>query len=88
MRKGRRVADVADAFGVTERTLYRWLARYASEGQRGLETRSRSAPQRVKPGQRSTLQTSRVLDPITIRARRGLPLAKRGWFASPVGAFL
>lgn len=42
VRKGRRVADVADAFGVTERTLYRWLARYTSEGQRGLETRSRS----------------------------------------------
>jgi transposase len=42
VRKGRRVADVADAFGVTERTLYRWLARYANEGQRGLESRSRS----------------------------------------------
>jgi len=42
VRKGRRVADVADAFGVTERTLYRWLARYANEGQRGLENRSRS----------------------------------------------
>jgi len=42
VRKGRRVADVADAFGVTERTLYRWLARYANEGQRGLENRPRS----------------------------------------------
>jgi len=42
VHKGRRVADMADAFGVTERTLYRWLARYANEGQRGLENRSRS----------------------------------------------
>ena len=50
IRKGRLVADVADAFGVTERTLYRWLARYASGGQRGLQNLSRSGrPAKVTP---------------------------------------
>jgi len=50
VRKGRLVADVADAFGVTERTVYRWLARYAGGGQRGLQNLSRSGrPAKVTP---------------------------------------
>lgn len=50
VRKGYRVADVAAMFDVTERTLYRWLARYTNEGQRGLQTRARSGrPPKVTP---------------------------------------
>lgn len=42
VRQGRPVADVADAYGVSERTLYRWLARMANEGQQGLVSKPKS----------------------------------------------
>lgn len=42
VRQGRPVADVAEAFGVSERTLYRWLARMANEGQNGLLSKPKS----------------------------------------------
>ena len=42
VREGRPVADVADAFGVNERTLYRWLSKFAEGGQQGLRTKPRS----------------------------------------------
>lgn len=42
VRNGYRVTDVSAMFDVTERTLYRWLARFASEGQQGLQNRTRS----------------------------------------------
>jgi transposase InsO family protein len=44
-QEGWKVADVAAAFGVSERTVYRWLARWRA-GDRALRDRS-SAPKRV-----------------------------------------
>jgi transposase InsO family protein len=44
--EGWSVAVAAEAAGVTERTVYRWLARYRREGQRGLVDR-RSVPGRI-----------------------------------------
>lgn len=41
-----RVADAAEAMGVCRATAYKWLWRYESEGESGLEDRS-SAPRRV-----------------------------------------
>ena len=40
------VTAAAEAAGVSERTVYRWLARYRAEGQEGLRDRS-SAPRRI-----------------------------------------
>jgi transposase InsO family protein len=44
--EGWSVAAAAEAAGVTERTVYRWLARWRAEGQRGLIDR-RSVPRRI-----------------------------------------
>ena len=38
--EGRRVADVAAGFGVSERTARKWLSRFKAEGPAGLENRS------------------------------------------------
>jgi transposase InsO family protein len=46
VERGWSVAAAAEAAGVSERTVYRWLARFRSEGQAGLVDRS-SAPRRV-----------------------------------------
>lgn len=40
------VADIARAYGVSRKTVYKWLARYASDGASGLEERSH-APRHV-----------------------------------------
>ena len=40
------VTAAAEAAGVTERTVYRWLSRFRAEGQAGLVDRS-SAPKRI-----------------------------------------
>lgn len=37
VRNGRAIADVADCFGVSERTLFRWLARFAEGGQNAVQ---------------------------------------------------
>jgi transposase len=42
IENGQAVAEVAKAFGVAERTLYRWLSRFASEGQQGLTNQPKS----------------------------------------------
>ena len=44
--EGWSVAAAAEAAGVTERTVYRWLARWRAEGQKGLVDR-RSVPSRI-----------------------------------------
>jgi transposase InsO family protein len=44
--EGWSVATAAEAAGVTERTVYRWLARFRGDGQRGLVDR-RSVPGRI-----------------------------------------
>jgi transposase InsO family protein len=46
LKQGWSVAAAAEAAGVTERTVWRWLARYRGEGEAGLLDRS-SAPRRV-----------------------------------------
>jgi len=59
------VADVAAAFGVSERTAYKWLARFRTEGQGGLADRSsrpKCSPRTVHP-----LRVARVL---ALRRRR------------------
>lgn len=52
-----RLAELAESFGVSRKTAYKWVARYAAEGTRGLAERSR-APHR--PG--------RVTDPGVVQA--------------------
>ncbi|MBK5936400.1 IS630 family transposase [Halorhodospira halophila] len=50
VRNGRTVADVADAFGINERTLYRWLSRYAEGGQKALHSKPKSGrPRKLTP---------------------------------------
>jgi transposase InsO family protein len=44
--QGWTVAAAAEAAGVSERTAFKWLARYRAEGQAGLDDRS-SAPRRI-----------------------------------------
>ncbi|MBA4741688.1 MAG: helix-turn-helix domain-containing protein, partial [Azoarcus sp.] len=40
LTEGLRPAEVAQAQGVSVRTVYKWLARYQSEGEAGLHNRS------------------------------------------------
>lgn len=42
VRGGRTVADVAEAFGFNERTVFRWLARYNDGGQKALQSKGKS----------------------------------------------
>jgi len=44
--KGHTAAEVTDDFGVSERTAWKWLARYCAEGQQGLTDHS-SRPHRL-----------------------------------------
>jgi transposase InsO family protein len=46
LEQGWSVTAAAEAAGVAERTVYRWLARYRAEGEAGLSDRS-SAPRRI-----------------------------------------
>jgi transposase InsO family protein len=46
LEQGWSVTAAAEAAGVTERTLWRWIARYRAEGETGLRDRS-SAPRRI-----------------------------------------
>ena len=45
-QEGQSASEVADSLGISERTVYKWLARYRVEGSAGLEDRS-SRPKRV-----------------------------------------
>jgi len=42
IERGQAVAKVAKTFGVAERTLYRWLSRFASDGQQGLKNQPKT----------------------------------------------
>lgn len=56
VRQGLPVAQVAQIFEVTERSVSRWLARLANEGQRGLQTRQRSGrPPKISAEQMTRL---------------------------------
>jgi transposase InsO family protein len=78
--QGWSVAAAAEAAGVTERTVYRWLARFRAEGAAGLVDRS-SAPRRIphktSPGRVSAvcrLRQSR-LTAVEIAERLGMPIS-------------
>jgi len=72
------IHDAAQAFGVSERTAYRWLARARAEGAAGLEDRSscalrihrRTAPHRVRRIERLRHQR---LTAAQIASRMGMP---------------
>jgi transposase len=50
VRGGRTVADVAGTFGVNERTLYRWLAKFSNGGQQALIGKTKPGrPPKVTP---------------------------------------
>ena len=38
--QGQSVQEVAQSLGISERTVYKWLARYQAQGRAGLEDRS------------------------------------------------
>jgi len=49
VEEGRPIADVAEGFGVSERTVRKWLARWRAEGPTGVENRS-SRPRSADDG--------------------------------------
>src|SRR5574338_1467484 len=77
-RLGWSVANAAQAFGVSERTAYRWMARYRAQGVAGLQDRTsrahrighRTAPQRVE---RIEQLRRRRLSAARIAARLSMP---------------
>jgi hypothetical protein len=74
---GRPVAHVAKEVGVSRQCAHRWVARYAAEGEAGLQDRS-SRPQR------SPRRTSPAVEAAVVGARRK---HRRGpdWLAAEVG---
>ena len=65
VRDGWPVGRVARAFHVSERTVFKWLARYRREGERGLWDRpatARHCPHRTRPGA--------VVEIVALRAQR------------------
>ena len=84
--EGWRIADAANAAGISERQSYRWLARYRSGGAAALADRS-SAPQHCK----HRIGAERVGDIERLRRQRmsGPPVARQlGMPVSTVGAIL
>jgi transposase len=80
---------VAAAFGVSERTVRKWLARWRAGGEPALNDRS-SAPasQRRVPEERvaaiAALRRQRLTSPVIAR-RRGLPLSTVGGILRRLG---
>ena len=84
--EGWSVAETAEAFGVSERTVYKWRARYRDSGLGGLEDRS-SVPRRM-PGRTAPRQEARI---VTLRGERltSVAIARRvGVPRATVGAVL
>jgi transposase InsO family protein len=65
VKEGKRVAQVARDFGVSPRTVYKWLSRYRQGGEAALENRS-SRPQRSS----GRLPVERVATLAALRRRR------------------
>ena len=90
------IRELADRFGVSRRTLYKWLARHDVEGLRGLEDRSRaphSCPHRTDPKIEADLVAYRkrfpLMGPRKIVARLHELQPWRDWpSASTAGAIL
>jgi transposase InsO family protein len=68
LEAGQRPDEVAEAFGVSIRTSYKWLRRYREEGPGGLEDRS-SAPHRIR-----CTSAARVRRIVALRRKR-----RTGW---------
>jgi len=84
--EGWSVAETAEAFGVSTRTVYKWRARYRGHGLAGLDDR-RSTPQR-SPRRTAARQEARI---VQLRGARltGLAIAQRvGVPRATVGAVL
>ena len=65
VQQGARPCEVAESFGVSERTVYKWLKRLREEGPPGLQDRG-SAPRRVSR-RTSPFRVRRILG---LRAKR------------------
>lgn len=86
LERGERAEELAEALGVSVRTIYKWLRRYREEGLAGLEDR-RSTPHRV----RHRTSEARVRGIVELRRRRrtGWQIAQRlGMAPSTVHAVL
>jgi transposase InsO family protein len=75
---GAKIADVAVLYGVSRKTVHKWLGRYAAEGLRGLADRSsrpESCPHQMAPAVEATVVEMRKehpgWGPRTIRTRLG-----------------
>jgi hypothetical protein len=63
---GYTMAELCARFGISRKTGYKWLARYAAEGRRGLADRSRrphSSPQRIDDATAALLAAARTAHP-------------------------
>ena len=70
---GQQPEEVAEAFGVSVRTSYKWLRRYREDGLEGLEDRS-SAPHRI---QRTSAARVRRIVALRRKRRTGWQIAER-----------
>jgi transposase InsO family protein len=85
-QEGWRVVDAAQAAGVSERTAYKWLARYRAGGERMLHDRS-SAP--ARPNRRLSAETIAAIERLRRERLSGPAVARRlGLPRSTVGAVL
>lgn len=74
LEQGEPVEDVADALGVSVRTIYKWRRRYRDEGLAGLEDR-RSAPHRIR--HRTSAARERRIVELRRKRRTGWQIAQR-----------
>lgn len=73
------VSAVANAFGVSERTVYKWLARYRSEGLAGLRDRRSTAhrhPHALAPAWLALIRLLRQAKLVAAEIAARLPLAR------------
>ena len=73
------VAEVAMSFGVSARTVYKWLARYRSEGAAGLQDRSSTAlrhPHALSPAWVALVRLLRHAKLVAAEIAQQLPLAR------------
>lgn len=73
------IAEVAVSFGVSARTVYKWLARYRSEGAAGLQDRSSAArrhPHALSPAWVALVRMLRHTKLVAAEIAQQLPLAR------------
>lgn len=75
----RPVAEVASAFAVSSRTVYKWLARYRAEGASGLQDRSSAArrhPHALAPAWVALVRLLRQAKLVAAQIARRVPIAR------------